>query len=130
VVRLAGRKKKLTVTKCSFLNYFFQLKKPLSTHSIPSQQPHQAGGGEATALARPRFHGQTSLTASASGDASKEQQGDQAANESDDMTKKGGSIGEGDASIALVGVRSEFPKYGDEKGVPGKERGGSNVGYR
>jgi len=120
------------IAKKSSNPLYFQLKKPLSTLSIPSGGggPQQQGATEATALAPNRPSG----TDGSAIDGFPKEQVDSVTGEGDNaddaMTKKGVVGGEGDASIALVGVRSEFPKYGEEKGVVGKERAGSNVGYR
>ncbi len=139
-----------------------QLSKPLSTLSIPGQQPQQqpsppshlhhqhnnSSGGSPGATAAAAAPPSSSTAAGVGGDSSaattpaataaaaaaaaSSTTGGDPSNANAMPLKGPGGPPEGDASIALVGVRSEFPKYPDEKvGMHhNKDPRGSSVGYR
>ncbi len=107
-------------------SFIFQLKKPLSTLSIPagSNQQHQHLGGRAASIvSNSSYTGQQQPPLSSS---VTEHSPTATSASAGNMPKK--LSNEGDASIALVGVRSEFPKFSDEKS--GSKDRGPNVGYR
>ncbi|TRY67383.1 hypothetical protein TCAL_16959 [Tigriopus californicus] len=100
------------------IHFAFQLRNPsLSIHSIPAggvvSGPAAAAAAAVTAAGPPGPHPQLSSEPSSP---------TPTATTLANMSKK--SL-DGDASIALVGVHSEFPKYPDDKN--GKDK--SNVGY-
>ena len=108
-------------------SFLLQLSKPLSTLSIPGQQQQQQPSPPSHHHPQ---HNNSSGSPAAAAAAAGGDSSSPAAN-ANAMPLKGPAA-EGDASIALVGVRSEFPKYADEKAGMhhNKDPRGSSVGYR